>query len=392
MTLIGKVGTVLLLIDHEVQRFHALRHALVVVLHVDFLRGQHTRLDTRFREELDEGLILGQSLMAAIQSKETLCQHILVTRLLTFGNQILRLGQELGSQLALYVDKSLYERLVLLELLVFALRHGTRNNQGSTGIVDQHGVHLIDDGIVMRTLHEVGGVGSHVVTKVVETKLVVRTKGDVCHISLATSLAIGLMLIDAVYAESMEHIERSHPLRVTLGQIVVDCHHMHAITRQRIEEHRQGSHEGLTFTRCHFRNLTLMQNGTTKELHVVVNHVPLRLVASGHPVVVVDGFVAFDIHEIVAGSQFTVKIGSSDLDVLVIRKALGCTLHDGEGDGAHLFESLLKHLQYLFLQFVDLCKDGRTVLNLSFFNLCLQVGNLLAQVRRSTLHLLLNLQ
>ena len=83
------------------------------------------------------------------------------------------------------------------------------------------------------------------------------------------------MLVDTVDTEAVEHIERSHPLRVTLCQIVVDGHHMHTVTGKGIQEHREGSHEGFTFTSRHLSDLSLMEHDTTKQLHVVVNHLPL---------------------------------------------------------------------------------------------------------------------
>ena len=85
-------------------------------------------------------------------------------------------------------------------------------------------------------LHQVGWRGSHVVAQVVETELVVGTKGDVSLISTATRLAVGLVLVDAVDAESMEHVERSHPLGVTLGQIVVDGDDVDAVACQGVQE------------------------------------------------------------------------------------------------------------------------------------------------------------
>ena len=56
----------------------------------------------------------------------------------------------------------------------------------------------------------------HVVTEIVETELVVCSEGDVACICLLAGIAVRLMLVDTVDAESVEHIERTHPLRVSL--------------------------------------------------------------------------------------------------------------------------------------------------------------------------------
>ena len=151
----------------------------------------------------------------------------------------------------------------------------------------------------MLSLHEVFRLHGHVVTQIVKAELVVRTKGDVCLICLASLFAVRTMLVDAVHAQSVEHIERSHPFGVTLGQIVVDRYDMHAVASQCVEEYRAGSHEGLTFTRCHLGNLALMEHGTADELHVIVYHLPLRIVAACGPMVVVYGLIAVDGDEVV---------------------------------------------------------------------------------------------
>ena len=243
--------------------------------------------------------------------------------------------------MALHAHQFLHQGLVLLEHLVVALGHGTGDDERRTGIVNQDGVDLVDNGVVVCALHEVLRVGGHVVAQVVEAELVVRAEGDVGHVGLATGLAVGLVLVDAVDGEAVEHVERPHPLRVALGQVVVDGDDVYAVARQCVQEDGQRGHQRLTLTRGHLGYLALVQDGAAEELHVVVNHVPLRLVAAGHPVVVVDGLVALDVHEVMAGSQFAVEVGGRHLHVGVVGEALGGALHDGEGHGAHLLQGLL---------------------------------------------------
>ena len=110
----------------------------------------------------------------------------------------------------------------------------------------------------MHTLHQILRILCHIIAQVVETKLIVGTKGDICHICFAASLAIRLMFVNTVDAHAMEHINGAHPLRVTLGQIVVHSYHMNAITSKGIQEDGKCSCKGLTFTREHLGYLTLM--------------------------------------------------------------------------------------------------------------------------------------
>ena len=65
---------------------------------------------------------------------------------------------------------------------------------------------------MMLALDKVLGAGSHVVAEVVETELVVGTEGDVAVICALALVAVGLMLVDTVHGQAMEHVERSHPL------------------------------------------------------------------------------------------------------------------------------------------------------------------------------------
>ena len=106
----------------------------------------------------------------------------------------LGLGQILRSQLALYAHQLLYQRLVLFEQLVIAFRHRPGYNQRRTGIVDQYGVDLVHDGVIVCTLHQILGIRCHIVAQVVETELVVRSERDVGQIGTAAGSAGGGVL------------------------------------------------------------------------------------------------------------------------------------------------------------------------------------------------------
>ena len=94
--------------------------------------------------------------MRAIEREETsvelLLTFFLVTslyQLVTFRDERLGICQILCGQLALHADELLHQWLVFLEHLVIAFGDRTRDNQRCTGIIDQHGVYLVDDGVVM---------------------------------------------------------------------------------------------------------------------------------------------------------------------------------------------------------------------------------------------------
>ena len=75
----------------------------------------------------------------------------------------------------------------LLENWSSPLGTGPEMISGVPSVVDQYGVHLIDDGIVMLALYQVFRADRHIVTQVVETEFVVRSERDICLISLTAS-------------------------------------------------------------------------------------------------------------------------------------------------------------------------------------------------------------
>ena len=110
----------------------------------------------------------------------------------------------------------------------------------------------------MLALHHILRRHRHVVAEVVKTEFIICTKCDVAGVCPAARRRVRLMLVDAVYRLTVEHVQGAHPLRVTFRQIVVDSHYMNASSCKRAQEHREGRHEGFSFTGCHLRNLALM--------------------------------------------------------------------------------------------------------------------------------------
>ena len=357
-SLVGQFAGIEFFLDHEIKRFDGLGHPSVVVFHIDFLGFQHTGLDAFLGKIFDERLVLRQALVRAVEREETSVERLLTFLFLTLLHQRLALADErlglgeiLSCQLALHTHELFDERLIFLEHLVVALRHGTADDQRRASVIDQHRVHLIDDGIVVGALHEVVGRRSHIVAQIVETELVVRSEGDVSIVGTTTRIGIGLMLVDAIDAEAVELVERSHPFRVTLGQIVVHRDDVNAVARQCVEEHGQRCHQRFTLTRRHFRDFSLMQGNTAEQLHVVVNHLPFQVVAACRPVVVVDGFVAVDGDEVFRGigRKVAVEIGRGDDGFFVLGEASSRFLHDAEGDGHHFIEGFLVDFECLFV-------------------------------------------
>ena len=175
----------------------------------------------------------------------------------------------------------------------------------------------------------------------------------------------------------MEHIKRPHPFRVTLCQIIVHCNDVNTITCQCVQENREGCHEGLTFTCRHLGNLTLMEYGTTKELHIIVDHFPLQIVTTSSPVVMIDGLVVINRDKVLlwVGSQLAVEIRSCHDGLFVLCKTTGCLFHDGKDLRHYLIKCFLIDVEHLFLNLIDLCEDIGTLVNRGVLDSCLQFSN-----------------
>ena len=249
-------------------------------------------------------------------------------------------NEQVLGELALGVVELLDVGLELCEHLVVALGDGSGDDEGGTGVVYEHGVDFVDDGVVVLVaLHEVLGHERHVVAQVVEAELVVGAEGDVAVVGGAALLAVGLGLVDAGDSEAVELVERTHPLGVALGQVVVDGDDVDAFACEGVEEDGEGGHECLALAGSHLGDVVgdlvaledAVEHLAADELDVVVNHVPLGEVAAGHPFVFVDGHVAVYGDEVLAvGGELSVGVGGGDLDGVVLLEAAGGLLDDGE--------------------------------------------------------------
>ena len=317
MSLVRQVNSMVLLIDHEIKFIGNLRHLALIVLDIEVLCLLHQLLHARLAEELDERLIFRKTFLTS--EKEFSAKS-----LVPVGNGLLGIIESLGDEGALACVKFLDIWAELLELLVvLGLAHRSGNDERSPGVVNEDGVHLIDNGEVMLALDEVIHPRRHIVPQIVETELVVGSEGNVAFVCLTAGIAVRLVLVDAVHRQSVEHVERSHPLGVTLGEVVIDGHHMDSLACEGVQEHRQCCHEGLSLTRRHLRNLALVENDTSDELDVIVDHIPGLLVSSGNPVVFPERLVPVDLHEIVGHAHRAVKVIGSHLDNFVLSEPSG---------------------------------------------------------------------
>ena len=64
----------------------------------------------------------------------------------------------------------------------------------------------------------------------------------------------------------------AHPLRVTLGQVIINRNDMDSLAFQRVQVCRKCGNKRLTFTCFHLGNTPLMKDNTTDDLYTVMLH------------------------------------------------------------------------------------------------------------------------
>ena len=191
----------------------------------------------------------------------------------------------------------------------------TGDDQRGTSFVDENGVDLIDDGVVVATLYEIGLLPRHVVAQVIEAEFVVGAVGDVGVVLLATLRRL-LVGDDAAGAHAEEAVDTAHQLGLVAGQIVVDGDDVDALTVECVQVGRQRGHKGLAFTGLHFGDVAPVQSGAAHELHVEVAQAQGSLGSFTH------GGEGFR-HELVKGLAVfdtLLELGGLALELLVVKR------------------------------------------------------------------------
>ena len=109
--------------------------------------------------------------------------------------------------------------------------------------------------------------------KVVEAELGIGAVGDVAAVVVA-ALVGWLGVLDTADGKAEVAVERTHPLGVPFGEVVVDGDDVHAHAGEGIEVDGEGGDESFTFTGLHLGDDAAMESGAADELDVEVDHFP----------------------------------------------------------------------------------------------------------------------
>ena len=162
------------------------------------------------------------------------------------------------------------------------------DDQRGARLVDEDAVGLVHDGVVQAAQQEpprprplagealdleldaVRLASEHEpVAEVVEGELLVRAVGHVAAIRGPPLLRLHPVHDDA-HGEPQRAVDRSHPVGIPRGEVVVHRHDVDRDPRQRRRGRRQGRREGLALSGLHLGHEPRQQDPSAQELHVVV--------------------------------------------------------------------------------------------------------------------------
>ena len=131
--------------------------------------------------------------------------------------------------------RSGFRPLTNVSALVHIVRlfSAARDDERRARFVYEYGVHLVHYGVRVAALHGLLLVDDHVVSEVVKAELVVRAVGYVRGVGFLFVLFL-YIVGDEADGQAHKVVQLAHPLAVAAGQVVVYCHDVYALARQRV--------------------------------------------------------------------------------------------------------------------------------------------------------------
>ena len=115
------------------------------------------------------------------------------------------------------------------------------------------------------SLYQIFFLLDQIVSEVVKTELIIGTICDITCIRFLT-LTCFQAVQDNTDTKTEAAVHCSHPIRVTLCQVIIDGDNMHAFSFQRIQVCGKHGNQRLTFTSLHLGNTSLVKNNASHNL------------------------------------------------------------------------------------------------------------------------------
>ena len=155
------------------------------------------------------------------------------------------------------------------------------NDERRSRFIDENRVDLIDDRIMQVAQNQLFLVDGHVVTKIVESELIVRDIGDVACIGCPALIA-GHAVQNDTACKAHELIRLAHPFAVTLCEVIVDRDNVDAFSLQCVEIARKCCNQRLAFTGAHLCDSSLMKDDAANDLYLERFHAERPAVGLAH--------------------------------------------------------------------------------------------------------------
>ena len=107
----------------------------------------------------------------------------------------------------------------------------SRDNKRGTRLVNQDRIDLINNGKVMPALYLLVNGPCHIVTQIIEAKLVIRTVGNIGFI-LFTALVRVHRRENHARFHTKEPVDTTHQIRLVFGKVIIHRHHVHAFATE----------------------------------------------------------------------------------------------------------------------------------------------------------------
>ena len=154
----------------------------------------------------------------------------------------------------------------------------TGNDERRSRLIDEDGVHFVDDGKGKFALDHAADVRLQIVAQIIEAEFVVGGVGDVAVIRFALGVVVHAGN-DHAHGEAEEAMHFAHPFRVAAGKVIVDGDDVNALSCKCVEVCGQSGDQRLAFARLHLCDTALVQGNAADDLHVIVfefEHAPRR--------------------------------------------------------------------------------------------------------------------
>ena len=159
-----------------------------------------------------------------------------------------------------------FEHLHIHEGVVFC--RGGDNQRGSR-LINQNGVHFIDDAEIQPLLSLDVVLPYHVVAQVIEAELIVRAIHDVCLIT-EEAFPFSKRSDNQTCGQSKERVEFSHLFPIATCEVIIDRNNMNLVAVNRVVYRRTSRDERFSFACLHLSDATVVQVQPAEQLYVIM--------------------------------------------------------------------------------------------------------------------------